>query len=286
MKRSIAAMFWWFTRSGPLKHCCVIPVVCLAGCMATQNRWQATQMRQQVMDYYNDQIMENLIRTKENLPFVHVDVTSLTTTDAATLSGSVGNGETTSFTRTSPSSNAPMLGALHTIARGVTRPFSYSVAPSRNTSLQILASPVLGTLATPGETTSQTNSKTETTEGPITVDEKKKRSKKKVITEEETVKSKARTVYDIYDEFLYKHGSSLVSNGAMPPTRGYVPGTVKQWRTGLNVEYYYIVDDPNLINRKAYRDLCKNLFTKTNPPTVQGAVQGAANAAVEATGFR
>ena len=56
MKRSIAAMFWWFTRSGPLKHCCVIPVVCLAGCMATQNRWQATQMRQQVMDYYNDQI--------------------------------------------------------------------------------------------------------------------------------------------------------------------------------------------------------------------------------------
>src|SRR5438270_11510554 len=119
MKRSIAAMFWWFTRSGPLKHCCVIPVVCLAGCMATQNRWQAAQMRQQVMDYYNDQIMENLIRTKEKLPFVHVDVTTLTTTDAASLAGMIGSGETPSFSRTSPSS--AMVGALHTITRRVTR---------------------------------------------------------------------------------------------------------------------------------------------------------------------
>src|SRR6202011_630630 len=87
------------------------------GCIATQNRWQATQMRQQVMDYYNDQIMENLIRTKEKLPFVHVDVTSLTTTDAASLAGMIGAGETPSFSRTSPSS--AMIGTLHTITRGV-----------------------------------------------------------------------------------------------------------------------------------------------------------------------
>src|SRR6476619_2063322 len=106
-------------RWGPFVALAVSIFLC--GCMATQNRWQATQMRQQVMDYYNDQIMENLIRTEEDLPFVHVDVTSLTTTDAATLSGSVGDGETTSFARTSPSSNAAALGALHTLARGVMR---------------------------------------------------------------------------------------------------------------------------------------------------------------------
>jgi len=261
--------------------------VFLCGCMATQNRWQASQMRAQVMAYYNDQIMENLIKTKEKLPFVHVDVTSLTTTDIASLSGMVGGGQTPAFSQTSPGNSAPAPGAMHavhTIVRGITRPFSWSVTPMRNTSLQILASPVLGTLATQAQTTSKTTTKTETTQ-PAKVDEAKK-SIKTTITEEETVKPKARTVYDLYDEFLRDHGSSLVSNGAVPPTSGYVPGTIKRWTTGLAVEYYYIVDDPNFRNRKAYRDLCKKLFTKSTAPSVQGAVQGAANAAVEAAGFR
>jgi len=130
--------------------------VFLCGCMATQNRWQASQMRAQVMAYYNDQIMENLIKTKEKLPFVHVDVTSLTTTDIASLSGMVGGGQTPAFSQTSPGNSAPAPGAMHavhTIVRGITRPFSWSVTPMRNTSLQILASPVLGTLATQAQTT-------------------------------------------------------------------------------------------------------------------------------------
>ena len=274
MKRSIAVMFWWFARSGRLKCCCVIPVVCLAGCMATQNRWQATQMRQQVMDYYNDQIMENLIRTQENLPFVHVDVTSLTTTDAAALSGSVGDGETTSFTRTSPSSNAPALGALHTIARGVMRPFSYSVTPSRNTSLQILASPVLGQLPSQGTTTTTTTKETETKTTPA----------KTTTTKEVTVnQAKPKTVYDLYNGFLSKHSDAL-QHWPVPPKSGYVPGTIKRWGNPWKADYYFIVDDP--VNRKAYRDLCQGLFTKGSGGSVQGAVQAQANAAVEAAQIR
>jgi hypothetical protein len=275
--------------------------------MATQNRWQATQMRQQVMDYYNDQIMENLIRTKEDLPFVHVDVTSLTTTDAATLSGSVGNGETTSFTRTSPSSNAPMLGALHTIARGVMRPFSYSVTPSRNTSLQILASPVLGQLPSQGTTTTTTKNETEITTGPVkspegkspegkppegtptptpTPTEPQQTSVKRTTSKEVTVnQAKPKTVYDLYNGFLCKHSDAL-QHWPVPPKSGYVPGTVKRWGTPLKADYYFIVDDEGGVNRKAYRDLCQDLFTKGPGGSVQGAVQGAANAAVQAAGFR
>jgi hypothetical protein len=274
MKRFIAVMFWWFARSRPLKCCCVIPVVCLAGCMATQNRWQATQMRQQVMDYYNDQIMENLIRTEEDLPFVHVDVTSLTTTDAATLSGSVGDGETTSFTRTSPSSNAPALGAIHTLARGVMRPFSYSVTPSRNTSLQILASPVLGQLPSQGTPTTTTTKETETNTTPT----------KTTTTKEVTVnQAKPKTVYDLYNGFLRKHSDAL-QHWPVPPKSGYVPGTIKRWGTPWNSDYYFIVD--NCANREAYRKLCQDLFTKGPGGSVQGAVQGAANAAVQATQIR
>ena len=298
-------MFWWFARSGPLKYCCVIPVVCLAGCMATQNRWQATQMRQQVMDYYNDQIMENLIRTKEDLPFVHVDVTSLTTTDGSTLSGSVGNGETTSFTRTSPSSNAPMLGALHTIARGVMRPFSYSVTPSRNTSLQILASPVLGQLPSQGTTTTTTKDETELTTGPVkspggkspegkppegtptpTPAEPQQTSVKRTTSKEVTVnQAKPKTVYALYKGFLCKHSDAL-QHWPVPPKSGYVPGTIKRWGTPLKADYYFIVDDEGRVNRKAYRNLCQDLFTKGPGGSVQGAVQAQANAAVEAAQIR
>ena len=261
----------------------------LWGCMATQNRWQATQMRQQVMDYYNDQIMENLIRTQENLPFVHVDVTSLTTTDAAALSGTVGNGETTSFTRTSPSSNAPAVGALHTIARGVTRPFSYSISPSRNTSLQILASPVLGALPSQGSTTTTTKTETEVTTGPKPPEGKppdgsQQTSVKRTTSKEVTVnQAKPKTICGLYSSFIRNHSDAL-QHLPGPPKSGYVPGTIKRWGTPWNSDYYFIVD--NCANREAYRKLCQDLFTKGPGGSVQGAVQGAANAAVQAAGFR
>ena len=285
-------------RSGPFIG--LAASIFLFGCMATQNRWQATQMRQQVMDYYNDQIMENLIRTQENLPFVHVDVTSLTTTDAAALSGSVGNGETTSFTRTSPSSNAPALGALHTLARGVMRPFSYSITPSRNTSLQILASPVLGQLPSQGTTTTTTKDETEITTGPVkspegkppegtptpTPAEPQQTSVKRTTSKEVTVnQAKPKTVYDLYNGFLSKHSDAL-QHWPVPPKSGYVPGTIKRWGNPWKADYYFIVDDEGRMNRKAYRNLCQDLFTKGPGGSVQGAVQAQANAAVEAAQIR
>jgi hypothetical protein len=266
-----------------------LSLLLLTGCMATQNRWQATQMRQQVMDYYNDQIMENLIRTKEKLPFVHVDVTSLTTTDVASLTGTIGSGETPSFSRTSPSS--AMVGALHTITRGVTRPFSYSVSPNRNTSLQIVSSPVLGQLPADKQTTSKTTTKTETTEPAETVKDKK--SVKTTTTEEETQNSKPKTVYDLYEEFVesYDQDSADVADkdkgfchteGLQPPPEKYIPGTKKRWGT----RYYYIKDTIDHHFREAYYDFCRELFTKGQTASVQAAIQAQANAAVEAAGKR
>src|SRR5438270_7551032 len=37
-----------------------VAIVLLAGCTATQTRWDATNIRKEVMVYYNDQIMDNL----------------------------------------------------------------------------------------------------------------------------------------------------------------------------------------------------------------------------------
>ena len=114
----------------------------LVGCMATENRMAAGKMREQVMGYYNDEIMENLIRTYHQLPFVHVDVSSLTTTDVAQVTGSVGGGNMRTETRT-----GPMNSALHAFSRAITWPFSYSVSPNRSDSLQITANTVLGQFA-------------------------------------------------------------------------------------------------------------------------------------------
>ena len=57
-----------------VKTCACAAVLLAVGCTNTQVRWDATRMRQDVMVYYNDQIMDNLIRAKNNLPFVHVDI--------------------------------------------------------------------------------------------------------------------------------------------------------------------------------------------------------------------
>lgn len=62
-------------------------------CTATQVRWDATKMRKDVMVYYNDQIMDNLIRAKYKLPFVHVDITLLTSAGGSQISGTIGAGE-------------------------------------------------------------------------------------------------------------------------------------------------------------------------------------------------
>jgi len=86
-------------------------VILLTGCTATQTRWDATNIRKEVMVYYNDQIMDNLIRAKNHLPFVHVDITFLTSQGGSQITGTIGAGESRTNTNTSKS----MAGALGTL---------------------------------------------------------------------------------------------------------------------------------------------------------------------------
>src|SRR5262249_8090991 len=100
-------------------------LILLASCTSTQVRWDGTKMRKDVMVYYNDQIMENLIRAKNELPFVHVDITLLTSAGGSQISGTIGAGQSRTNTNTSKSM-AAALGALGTIANAVTRPFAWT----------------------------------------------------------------------------------------------------------------------------------------------------------------
>ena len=100
-------------------------------------------MREQVVDYYNNEIVDNLIRGRNGQPFVHVDVIALSANAASKISGSVGGGETTTHTTTTPALAAA--NALTTVARVAARPFTYSVTPERSDTLTITSAPVTGT---------------------------------------------------------------------------------------------------------------------------------------------
>jgi predicted RNA-binding protein YlxR (DUF448 family) len=279
--------------------------IVLAGCIATENRIAAGKMREQVMRYYNDEIMENLIRTYYQLPFVHVDVSSLTTTDVAQVTGSVGGGNMRTETRT-----GPMVSAVHAFSRAVTWPFSYSVSPNRSDSMQITANTVLGQFSpepsplpppdkfevsketttvklapTPKEPT-PTPKSGETAPAPSTVTE--------VSTEKTAPKAPATNIYNLYEDFLYDatkytemyHGScpsecsvtGFPNAGPLggprelfnqPSPSEYVEGTLRIWHG----QYYYIKSDC----RCRYYAFCKKLFTKSQANSVGQQFQALQN---------
>ncbi len=278
--------------------------IVLVGCMATENRMAAGKMREQVMHYYNDEIMENLIRTYHQLPFVHVDVSSLTTTDVAQVTGSVGGGNMRTETRT-----GPMTSAAHAFTRAITWPFSYSVSPNRSDSLQITANTVLGqfppepspppppdkfeaskqtiTASLPSPTSTPTPKPGETsTPAPLIVTQ--------IQTEKTPPKAPATNIYNLYEDFLYDatkytetyHGScpsgcsvtGFPNAGPLggprelfnrPSPSEYVEGTLRIWHG----QYYYIKSEC----RCRYYAFCKKLFTKSQANSVGQQFQALQN---------
>jgi hypothetical protein len=65
-----------------------------SSCTTTHVYWDAMQMREQIVDYYNHAIMHNLIRRVNGRPFVHVDLSRPQALARSTMAGPVGVGET------------------------------------------------------------------------------------------------------------------------------------------------------------------------------------------------
>jgi hypothetical protein len=278
-EKSIVAKFLvtfpLFMKTAGLKAYGLIAIVFLTGCTATVVRWNAVKMREEIMAYYNDEIMDNLIRMKEGLPFVHIDISSVSAAGISQVSGTVGGGETESFTKTSPS----MIKALHTISRAATAPFAYSVTPLHSDTLTMTAVPVIGQLPADNTDTKPNDKKlepskrtvTEITVPPKTPDDKPTLVKTITTTENTpaaTPKAKTTTIYDVYDRFR----CSLVKNALLyselePNKKEVVPGTLKRHGAG----YYYILNDSKGENQKQYTELCNSLFTQSRGPTTKTA---------------
>jgi hypothetical protein len=268
---ALLVTFPLFTKGTRLKGYSLIAIVCLTGCTATVVRWNSVRMREEIMAYYNDEIMDNLIRMKEGLPFVHVDISSVSAAGLSQVSGTVAGGDTESFTRTSPS----LIGALHTISRVVTAPFAYSVTPLHSDTLTMTAVPVIGPLPADSQVAGasselDTTKVTEVRKPPFKKPGEEGELKEK--TTEKTPKSSMTTIYGIYERYrksIIEDSNVLVCSEVRPSEMAYVPGTLK--RHGL--KFYYIREDkPLRKNRALYYELCKSLFTQSRGKTSTKAV--------------
>jgi hypothetical protein len=281
-------------------------LILFASCTNTQVRWDAMKMRQDVMVYYNDQIMENLIKANNHLPFVHVDIDLLTSTGASQISGSVGYGETitntganalatqtttTNVTGVSHQVTRVVGGLLETASHVAMRPFSYNVTPQRSETLSINLKPALGSqaLASPAPAPDQSSqptpeptyevTKKTTTTGPTGTQ----------TTIEETLKPKGTptpsTIYELYQNNAKEpkpckkkpcNCGGVLSHSSTEPQKGtYLPGTLKKWRKvpgtpqKYDIEYYYI----SACHTKEYYDFCKQLFTKGQTGSLESQLE-------------
>jgi len=213
------------------------------GCTTAEVRWDAIGVREQVMKFYSDEIMDNLINMKKDLPYVHVDISTVSAAAASQLTGSVGGGNTRTFARPG------VLGIVGTISRSVTRPFTWSVTPLRSDTLTITAAPVIGTLTNDGGKSSGlvTTKKTETTNADGKV--------KEISTEKTPNPAPPITIYDIYECFGRTLVNTALKESVGRPAPGeYVPGALK-WREG---NFYYIANSAE--NQAAYTRLCMALL--------------------------
>ena len=233
-------------------------IVLLTGCTAAQVRWDATNIRKQVMVYYNDQIMDNLIRAKNHLPFVHVDITLLTSQGSSQISGTIGAGEN----RTNTNASKPMAGMLGTITKAVMRPFAYSVSPQGSETLTISTAPALGsqTLTAPSAYPPTLEATKETT----TLDPQGKITGTTVERTKEAVPRK--NIYELYEELA----DCYVKDGLTLPSKDeYVPGpsrngsgntTTSQEGRGSVVIVETGRTKGEEDNQLAYYEFCKELF--------------------------
>ena len=108
---------------------CVVALLS-AGCATSQVHWDSTKMREHALDYYSDEIIDNLIRASNGLVFIHVDVSQLTANVQSKIAGNIGGGQT--LTRTSTKGATAVLSSM---VQTAFRPITFTIAPERSDTL-------------------------------------------------------------------------------------------------------------------------------------------------------
>jgi len=102
----------------------------MVGCGTTQMGWNHAQLRSVMLTYTEDQIMDNLIRSYNRFPIIHLDLNSVDSTVDTSLSGTVNGGQSI------VNQGAAAISA-------VTRPLTFALTPTRKNLLVVTMKPQL-----------------------------------------------------------------------------------------------------------------------------------------------
>lgn len=155
---------------------CGLVTILVAGCAALdthQAKLDQKQLREVLMDYIDDQILDNLIRASNGLAIVHFDLNTITATVTSKFTPTVGGGRTVAdvktrtpthsttttdqltgtTTATAPASQTITNTVTRTVAttasvvggvvETVTKPFTYSVMAERDNAIGVQVDPLL-----------------------------------------------------------------------------------------------------------------------------------------------
>jgi hypothetical protein len=113
-------------------------VIALPGCLTVlETRRDQDKIRTTLNTLYENQIIDNLIRAANGLPFVQIDYTNATTTVTVNESGNIGGTQTTG-----PNSTNIVVAALR-FAHQFTNVFTYGAMGSNSNQIALTANPVI-----------------------------------------------------------------------------------------------------------------------------------------------
>jgi hypothetical protein len=115
-----------------------LAVTASSGCRSVVLQKDQDQFRDKMLDFYTNQIMDNLIRAANGLPIVQVEYTTISGTVTDTAGGSLGGSQTTTNDRSRSFAEMAMKTFTHTFVNV----FNYEARANRDTQLAIQASPI------------------------------------------------------------------------------------------------------------------------------------------------
>jgi hypothetical protein len=155
----------WSPRSSS-RLCACLGISFLAGCAALdthQAKLDQKQLRDVLMDYTDEQILDNLIRASHGLPIVHFDLSNITGSVTSKLTPTAGGGHvvtsvksrtpTSSTVTTDQTTSGTGAAVVNTIVKSfsvvggvvdtIARPFSWGITAERDNAISVQADPLL-----------------------------------------------------------------------------------------------------------------------------------------------
>ncbi len=160
--------FSLLVKNTRFKTCSCIAMVFLAGCAALdthQAKLDQKQLRDVLMDYTDEQILDNLIRASNGLPIVHFDLTNITGLVTSKFIPTVGGSRMVTSVRTKTPTNttvttdqttsvpgggqtivntvAKTLSVVGGVVETIAKPFNWGISAERDNAISVQADPLI-----------------------------------------------------------------------------------------------------------------------------------------------